>query len=79
MHWIFPEPSSAVSNYFHRSDEAVPLGFRERESKIMYGGEFDGNAAFAGGGFMPSQATTQAPESSSAFKVSYLSIFFAID
>ncbi|CAN6922573.1 hypothetical protein Bca4012_091645 [Brassica carinata] len=34
----------------------------------MYGGEFDGNAAFAGGGFMPSQATTQAPESSSAFK-----------
>ncbi|CAN7112953.1 unnamed protein product [Brassica rapa subsp. narinosa] len=32
----------------------------------MYGGEFDGNAAFAGGGFMPSQATTQAPESSSA-------------
>lgn len=33
----------------------------------MYGGEFDGNAAFAGGGFMPSQSTTQAPESSSAF------------
>ncbi|VVA96268.1 unnamed protein product [Arabis nemorensis] len=30
----------------------------------MYGGEFDGNAAFAGGGFMPSQATTQAPDSS---------------
>ncbi|KAG2318273.1 hypothetical protein Bca4012_069359 [Brassica carinata] len=34
----------------------------------MYGGEFDGNAAFAGGGFMPSQGNTQAPESSSAFK-----------
>ncbi|KAL1211444.1 Replication protein A 32 kDa subunit B [Cardamine amara subsp. amara] len=34
----------------------------------MYGGEFDGNAAFAGGGFMPSQATTQAPDFSSAFK-----------
>ncbi|KAJ4886288.1 Replication protein A 32 kDa subunit B [Raphanus sativus] len=34
----------------------------------MYGGEFDGNAAFAGGGFMPSQSTTQAPESSSAFR-----------
>ncbi|CAH8331850.1 unnamed protein product [Eruca vesicaria subsp. sativa] len=34
----------------------------------MYAGEFDGNAAFAGGGFMPSQSTAQAPESSSAFK-----------
>ncbi|KAF5742891.1 replication protein A 32 kDa subunit B [Tripterygium wilfordii] len=29
----------------------------------MYGGEFDGAAAFSGGGFMPSQAT-QAPDSS---------------
>jgi replication factor A2 len=34
----------------------------------MYGGDFDGNAAFAGGGFMPSQATTQAHESSSSLK-----------
>ncbi|XP_010503399.1 PREDICTED: replication protein A 32 kDa subunit B [Camelina sativa] len=34
----------------------------------MYGGEFDGNAAFAGGGFMPSQATTQANDSSSSLK-----------
>ncbi|KAJ0244580.1 Replication protein A 32 kDa subunit B [Hirschfeldia incana] len=34
----------------------------------MYGGDFDGNAAFAGGGFMPSQSTTQAPDSSSATK-----------
>ncbi|CAL9219361.1 unnamed protein product [Arabidopsis halleri] len=34
----------------------------------MYGGEFDGNAAFAGGGFMPSQATTQAHDSSSSLK-----------
>ncbi|CAH2055253.1 unnamed protein product [Thlaspi arvense] len=35
----------------------------------MYGGEFDGNAAFAGGGFMPSQATTQAPDFASSSKV----------
>ncbi|CAH8357488.1 unnamed protein product [Eruca vesicaria subsp. sativa] len=35
-------------------------------------GEFDGNATFAGGSFMPSQSTTQAHESSSAFKASYL-------
>ncbi|KAG7629820.1 Nucleic acid-binding OB-fold [Arabidopsis suecica] len=34
----------------------------------MYGGDFDGNAAFAGGGFMPSQATTQAHDSSSSLK-----------
>jgi hypothetical protein len=40
----------------------------------MYGGDFDGNAAFAGGGFMPSQATTQAHESSSSLKVSSLSL-----
>ncbi|KAJ7955787.1 replication protein A 32 kDa subunit A-like [Quillaja saponaria] len=31
----------------------------------MYSGQFDGNAAFSGGGFMPSQAT-QAPDPSSA-------------
>ena len=29
----------------------------------MYGSEFDGSAAFSGGGFMPSQAT-QAPDPS---------------
>uniref|UniRef100_A0A1J3JP22 Replication protein A 32 kDa subunit B n=1 Tax=Noccaea caerulescens TaxID=107243 RepID=A0A1J3JP22_NOCCA len=34
----------------------------------MYRGEFDGNAAFAGGGFMPSQATMQAPDSASGSK-----------
>ncbi|ESQ49815.1 hypothetical protein EUTSA_v10021296mg [Eutrema salsugineum] len=34
----------------------------------MFGGDFDGNAAFAGGGFMPSQATTEAPDSASSFK-----------
>ncbi|KAH9653915.1 Replication protein A 32 kDa subunit B [Citrus sinensis] len=32
----------------------------------MYSGEFDGAAAFAGGGFMPSQATT-VPDPSSSF------------
>lgn len=31
----------------------------------MYSSQFDGNAAFSGGGFMPSQST-QTPDSSSA-------------
>ncbi|CAN8260599.1 unnamed protein product [Cochlearia groenlandica] len=34
----------------------------------MHGGDFDGSAAFAGGGFMTSQATTQAPDSASSSK-----------
>ncbi|KAF7147632.1 hypothetical protein RHSIM_Rhsim03G0264700 [Rhododendron simsii] len=34
----------------------------------MYGSQFDGNAAFAGGGFMPSQTTQTADPSSSAAK-----------
>ncbi|GAB2291459.1 hypothetical protein Dimus_025714 [Dionaea muscipula] len=34
----------------------------------MYGSQFDGNAAFAGGGFMPSQATQAADYSSSSSK-----------
>ncbi|XP_058207789.1 replication protein A 32 kDa subunit B isoform X5 [Rhododendron vialii] len=35
----------------------------------MYGSQFDGNAAFAGGGFMPSQTTQTADPSFSAAKV----------
>lgn len=41
----------------------------------MYGSQFDGNAAFSGGGFMPSQ-TTQAPDHSfSPAKVRSISIY----
>ncbi|XP_010525055.1 PREDICTED: replication protein A 32 kDa subunit B [Tarenaya hassleriana] len=46
----------------------VPLGFGSTGNQKMYGGEFDGSAAFSGGGFMPSQATTQGPDSFSSYK-----------
>lgn len=54
-----------------------PLSDRNRSNQKaskMYSGEFDGAAAFAGGGFMPSQATTVPDPSSSFSKVTiYLS------
>jgi hypothetical protein len=43
----------------------------------MYGSQFDGSAAFSGGGFMPSQATQAADSSFSSSKV-ILPLFFSL-
>lgn len=70
--WFFSSPSiqfiiAAVANISAVTD------------RKMYGGgngQFDGNAAFSGGGFMPSQAIQTADPSFSPAKVFLIYFFF---